>query len=155
MGPIDISVVTRAQAALDRVVTGKEDAVNAHANTQLEIVEDDLEFSGVDELFDENEVIKSNIGEIVSRNDLIQLQRTDVSMEPLFELAKLDSSMREQSYYDVSNDVLVRHWRNKIVPDGIEVKQIVVPTALRNKLLQVAHDIPSSGHLGTDRKSVV
>src|SRR5688572_13624668 len=151
MGPIDISVVTRAQAALDRVVTGNEDAVNTHASTQLEIVEDDLEFSGVSELFDENEIIKSNIGEIVSRNDLIQLQRNDVSMKPLFELAQSDPSMREQSYYDVSKDVLVRHWKNKIVPDGIEVKQIVVPTALRNKLLQVAHDIPSSGHLGTQK----
>src|SRR5678815_4818848 len=51
MGPIDISVVTRAQAALDRVVTGNEDAVNAHASTQLEIVDDDLEFTGVSELF--------------------------------------------------------------------------------------------------------
>src|SRR5688572_10985214 len=120
MGPIDISVVTRAQAALDRVVTGNEDAVNAHASTQLEVVEEDLEFSGVGELFHENEVSKSNIGEIVSRNDLIQLQRNDVSMKPLFELAQSDPSMREQSYYDVSNDVLDLKGVNELCEEKCE-----------------------------------
>src|SRR5688572_240815 len=123
MGPIDISVVTRAQAALDKVVTGNKDAVNAHAGTQLEIVEDDLEFSGVSELFDENEVIKSNIGEIVSRNDLIQLQRTDVSMKPLFDLAKSGHSQREQNWYEVSHDVLVDNERNKIT-DVLDLKDV-------------------------------
>ena len=113
----------RAQAALDKVVTGNKDAVNAHASTQLELVEEDLKFSGVGELFDENEIIKSNIGEIVSRNDLIQLQRTDVVMKPLFELAKSEHSQREQNWYEVSHDVLVDNERNKIT-DVLDLKGV-------------------------------
>lgn len=44
-----------------------------------------------------------------------------------------------------------RNWRNKLDPPESSIHQIVVASSLRVKLLQIAHDIPASGHLGVSK----
>ena len=47
--------------------------------------------------------------------------------------------------------VLIRVWRNVLEPDGFGRTQVLVPISLRSKIIHVAHDVPSSGHLGTQK----
>src|SRR6218665_1590490 len=49
------------------------------------------------------------------------------------------------------NEVLVRFARDRIRPAGLEITQILVPIVLRNKLLGLSHDLPSSAHLGVQK----
>src|SRR6218665_2736107 len=57
-------------------------------------------------------------------------------------------SITDVTYFENRIDVLMRCSRDKFLPAGIEVTQIVVPHPLRAKLLHIAHDLPTSGHLG-------
>ena len=52
---------------------------------------------------------------------------------------------RKNSYFIYENKILYRIFISK---SGDEQRQIVVPIKFRNKLLQIAHDIPLGGHLG-------
>ena len=51
--------------------------------------------------------------------------------------------------------VLVHVYGNSLSPPDAAIHQIVVPVVLRPKLLQTAHEIPATAHLGvaktTDR----
>jgi len=51
--------------------------------------------------------------------------------------------------YCVRSGVLVRSWRDKLALLESNIHQVIAPTTLRPKLLQIAHDIPAAGHLGT------
>ena len=90
-------------------------------------------------------------GDIASRAKLIELQRCDRSLDKLFSLAQIGHTNNDVSYFEIKNDVLVRHSRDRVVPVGLEVTQIVVPKQLNLKLLTVAHEYPTSGHLGVKR----
>lgn len=51
----------------------------------------------------------------------------------------------------MTNGALARRWCNRLTPEGLGITQIVVPSQLRLKLLRIAHDVPASGHLGTQK----
>jgi hypothetical protein len=149
-GLASVAVITRAQAAK----VNNEDATD-EVCTQLDepsaVDCDDLDLEGIGDLFVQPTEISSQIGSIVSRLDLINLQRTDSSLVDLMQLANVAPDKSDRSFYAIQNDVLVRHWRDRFRPEGMEVTQVVVPVQLRQRLLKVAHDIPSSGHLGTQK----
>ena len=92
-------------------------------------------------------------GDMASRAKLIELQRSDRSLDKLFSLAQIGQTNNAVSYFAIKNDVLVRHSRDRVVPVdrvvhvGIEVTQIVVPKQLQVNLLTIAHEYPNSGHL--------
>jgi hypothetical protein len=58
-------------------------------------------------------------------------------------------SINTKSFYFLDDGILMRSWRNRNVPNvpNMCVTQIVVPKVLRVQLLNIAHDIPASGHL--------
>jgi transposase InsO family protein len=95
---------------------------------------------------------ETQLFDCVSRNEFIKLQRECLELRPLFALAEVHGNVGVAgSPYEIVNDILIRHWADKITPYGMGVTQIVVPVQLRPKLLTVAHDMPLSGHLGTQK----
>ena len=90
------------------------------------------------------------ISEFCSRDKLIELQHSDSSLTSLFDLARCPERTA-RSFYEVRDGVLVRIWRNVVEPDGFGRTQVIVPISLRVKIIRIAHDVPSSGHLGTQK----
>ena len=95
----------------------------------------------------------ANVEGIVSREQLIKLQHEDVSLQRMFAAVDLNADTINEVGFHVLNGVLVRKWNDKFRPSGLAITQVIVPKCLRSKLLNVAHDIPLSGHLGT-RKTI-
>ena len=86
-------------------------------------------------------------GDMSSRAKLVELQRSDRSLDKLFSLAHIRETNNAVSYFAIRNDVLVRHSRYRFMHVGLEVTQIVVPKQFQGKLLTVAHEYQTSGHL--------
>ena len=63
----------------------------------------------------------------------------------MFELAKADNKDMSSSFYEIRNDVLVRRARDRISTVGLEVTQIVVPSALYDNMLRISHHLPTPG----------
>ena len=63
---------------------------------------------------------------MASRAKLIELQRSDRSHDTFLSLAQIGQTNNAVSYFAIRNDVLVRHSRDRGVPVGLEVTQIVV-----------------------------
>lgn len=84
----------------------------------------------------------------VSRSELVVEQQGDESLRSLWELVQPVGEVKNHAQcYFVQDKVLMRKW----VPQcddfvGEPVYQVVVPTKLRNIVLQISHD--QSGHLG-------
>src|SRR6218665_3764588 len=113
------------------------------ADTALQAEYDDL-----GNLFDEDDTPLLSDGDMVSRAKLIELQRRDRSLGKLYSLAQIGQTNNDVSYFAIKHDVLVRHSRDRVVPVGLEVTQIVVPKQLHLRMLTVAHEYPTSRHLG-------
>jgi len=94
-------------------------------------------------LFDETSVDWPTSLETVDRAELIRLQQLDPDLTSLFDLVD-----KPDHPYTLRSGVLVRAWRDQLSPQEATFHQIVVPSALRAKLLHIAHDIPAAGHLG-------
>src|SRR6218665_2558514 len=88
---------------------------------------------------------------MASRAKLIELQRSNRSLDKLFSLAQIGQTNNAVSYFAIRNDVLVRHSRDRVIPGGLEITQIIVPKQLLSKRLMVAHEYPSSGHLAVKK----
>lgn len=74
-------------------------------------------------------------------------------LRPLFELAScmcMNGNVISMRCVG-PNSVLIRHWKGTFTPKCVGLTQIDVPGVLGDKLLLVAHDILSSGHLGTQK----
>ena len=52
--------------------------------------------------------------------------------------------------FELSNDILIRHFKG----ENEQIKQVLVPTGLRPKILSLAHDMPFSAHMGIKRTLV-
>jgi len=109
------------------------------ADTMLQVEEDDL-----GKLFDEVETPLLSDGDMASRAKLIELQRSDRSLDKLFSLAQIRQTN------NAVNDVLVRSSRGRVMPVDLVI-QIVFPKQLQGNLLTVAHEYPTSGHLGVNQ----
>src|SRR6218665_64126 len=134
----------------ENVINQEQSELNSNASdfaeTALQEEHDDF-----GNLFDEVETPMLSDGDIASRAMLIELQRSDRSLDKLFSLAQIGHTNNDVSYFAIKNDVLVRHLRDRVVPVGLEVTQIVVPKQLHLRMLTVAHEYPTSGHLGVKK----
>lgn len=101
---------------------------------------------GLASLFEQSEIPAPIPFELVDRAELIRLQQSDPELSQFFE-----SVGKGDDRYVILSGVLIRNWRNKLDPPESSIHQIVVPSSLRVKLLQIAHDIPASGHLGVSK----
>jgi Integrase zinc binding domain/SCAN domain/Integrase core domain len=148
----DVAVVTRAQAArmLEESRAANEpadlsvpDPVDTEANSvHISDNDGDDPTSNLSSLFENNLADASN-SFAVDRPELIRLQQADTDLVKLFDLVD-----KPDSPYVLRSGVLVRNWRDKLSPQEATIHQVVVPVALRAKLLHIAHDIPAAGHLG-------
>lgn len=91
----------------------------------------------------------------LSREQLIVEQRKDEKMSSLFEAVVPVEQLEcvSQGYF-VEDGVLMRKWRpsNAAAADEWQiVKQVVVPSSFRPKILRLAHDGPFAGHLGVNK----
>src|SRR6218665_137609 len=134
----------------ENVIIGEQSELHSNASdiadTALQVEYDEL-----GNLFDEVETPLLSDGDMVSRAKLVELQRSDRSLDKLYLLAQIGQTNNAVSYSAIKNDVLVRHSMDRVVPVGLEVTQIVVSKQLQGRLFTVAHEYPTSGHLGVKR----
>ena len=88
----------------------------------------------------------------ISRQNLIEEQSNDKELLDLFKIALTPVEAEKVSVgYLIKDNILMRKWSptecNKS-EKGETVYQIVVPTVHRREVLELAHDLPMSGHLG-------
>lgn len=142
-GESSVLAVTRAQTKALREVEQNQQLQAEITESQNSVIQDPgNEEIGIEQLFQENSEI--------DRDELIRLQKLEKEFEHLFEMANMPQTKNfKSSHYFMKNGVLMRSWRDKKAPSGAEMQQIVVPKLLRAKLLNMAHDIPLAGHLGT------
>lgn len=130
-------VVTRAQSAKQSRET---------ANTDDDVVLADTFFPRLGDL---------QLQPKVTNESMIEAQKSDHGLQKHFD-AVLDEVEAEKvpTCFMVLDGVLVRKWRDPTLPADYEwaIKhQIVVPQVLRSHVLELAHDLPLSGHLGVKK----
>ena len=86
---------------------------------------------------------------ITPRTQSVNMQHDNPALSKLFALAKAGNQGKSSTLYEIRNDVLARRSRDRIV--GLEVTQVVVPSALFDKLLRISHALPTSGHIGAQK----
>ena len=107
----------------------------------------------------ESRNVKDNIPEkqeresksVISRQNLIVEQSKDKELLDLFKIALTPVEAEKFSVgYLIKDDILMRKWSPTACDNekGETVYQIVVPTVHRREVLELAHDLPVSGHLG-------
>ena len=107
----------------------------------------------------ESRNVKENIPEkqeresksVISRQNLIAEQSKDKELLDLFKIALTPVEAEKVSVgYLIKDDILMRKWSPTACDNekGETVYQIVVPTVHRREVLELAHDLPVSGHLG-------
>ena len=87
----------------------------------------------------------------VTPERLVQLQEADKSFDGarrLLAAGKSERSGRGHVSYVKKNGILYRLY----MADGVQKKQLCLPTQLRDDVLKLAHDSPMAGHLG-DKKT--
>ena len=108
----------------------------------------------------ESRNVKENIPEkqesesksVISRQNLIVEQSKDKELLDLFKIALTPVEAEKVSVgYLIKDDILMRKWSPTACDNnekGETVYQIAVPTVHRREVLELAHDLPVSGHLG-------
>ena len=90
-------------------------------------------------------------------DDLKSLQKKDESLKKYWKLAEegKDSSPGRigNTQFSVMNGLLYRLYQSGKIAGGNRLKQIVVPTSLREKVMRIAHDSIMGGHLGSGKTS--
>ena len=108
----------------------------------------------------ESRNVKENIPEkqegesksVISRQNLIEEQSNDKELLDLFKIALTPVEAEKVSVgYLIKDKILMRKWSPSEYDNGEKgetVYQILVPTVHRREVLELAHDLPMSGHLG-------
>jgi len=138
MSVTGVNVVTRAQAALLKAEEAQPDEVQ-----NLLVTVSETHFGVMPNVPCEPDNLPTHPVYKVDRAELIRLQQYDPDLSSLFDLVD-----KADHCYTLRSGVLVWHWKDRLSPQEAEIHQIFVPTLLRPKLLQLAHDIPAAGHLG-------
>ena len=111
----------------------------------------------------ESRNVKENIPEkqegesksVISRQNLIEEQNNDKELLDLFKIALTPVKAEKVSVgYLIKDNILMRKWSPTECDNsekGKTVYQIVVPTVHRREVLELAHDLPMSGHLGVHK----
>ena len=164
-GIFPASVVTRSMKAKEEAIKeqGKEEI--GLSGTFLENIDGKFEERNkekVDKALMRNESrnVKENIPEkhesesesVISRQNLIEEQSNDKELLDLFKIALTPVEAEKVSVgYLIKDNILMRKWSPTECNNsekGETVYQIVVPTVHRREVLELAHDLPMSGHLG-------
>ena len=89
---------------------------------------------------------------VISRQNLIEEQNNDKKLLDLFKIALTPEEAEKVSVgYLIKDGILMRKWSPSEYDNGKKgetVYQIVVPTVHRQEVLELAHNLPMSGHLG-------
>ena len=83
-----------------------------------------------------------------TRSQLIEDQRSDVTLEKICKEISAELSEDKEGYFLDKDLILHRKIINEIPNAVKKVDRIVVPEAYRNEILRVAHTIPLAGHMG-------
>ena len=164
-GIFPASVVTRSMKAKKEVIKeqGKEEI--GLSGTFLENIDGKFEERNKEKadnalMRNESRNVKENIPEkqesesksVISRQNLIVEQSKDKELLDLFKIALTPVEAEKVSVgYLIKDDILMRKWSPTEYDNGEKgqtVYQIVVPTVHRREVLELAHDLPVSGHLG-------
>ena len=85
----------------------------------------------------------------VSREDLVDLQETDKSLEPVWrQVQENPDGVSSRGGFFMRDGVLYRTWMPVGGEAWREVEQLVLPQQCRRAVLELAHSIPLAGHLG-------
>ena len=144
-------VTTRSQKKQAEEILKLDSDCSLKDKAESNVVDTVLEDTFVAELFS-NEESGGQSGTRLNRKDLVSNQRTDTTLEAAWNnvLSQEEAEKVPVCYY-VNNEVLMRKWRNSVVPANEtwnEVHQIVLPKAYRQEVMHLAHDLPVAGHLG-------
>nr|XP_034310523.1 uncharacterized protein LOC117684040 isoform X3 [Crassostrea gigas] len=85
--------------------------------------------------------------DICDTETLIKLQETDPSLTRVREMT-FEKPDEGQSYYTLKDKILYRVFPREV---GNDIFQIVLPHKYRSLALEMAHDIPMSGHMGVKK----
>ena len=89
---------------------------------------------------------------VISRQNLIEEQSNDKELLDLFKIALTPVEAEKVNVgYLIKDNILMRKWsptEGGNSKKGETIYQIVVPTVHRQEVLELAHDLPMSGHLG-------
>jgi len=87
-----------------------------------------------------------NLGEDVTREKLIALQRQDPSLAKYVKQAEQNQKVgRAEVHFKMKDGILCRYCRNF---EGREISQVVIPKGLRETVMTMAHDAVMSGYQG-------
>ena len=164
-GIFPASMVTRSMKAKKEAIKeqGKEEI--GLSGTFLENIDSKFEERNKEKadkalMRNESRNVKENIPEkqesesksVISRQNLIVEQSKDKELLDLFKIALTPVEAEKVSVgYLIKDDILMRKWSPTACDNnekGETVYQIVVPTVHRREILELAHDLPVSGHLG-------
>ena len=164
-GIFPASVVTRSMKAKKEAIKeqGKEEI--GLSGTFLENIDGKFEERNSKKaekalMRNESRNVKENIPEkqesesklVISRQSLIEEQSNDKELLDLFKVALTPVEAEKVSVgYLIKDNILMRKWSPTACDNnekGETVYQIVVPTVHRREVLELAHDLPMSGHLG-------
>lgn len=79
-------------------------------------------------------------------HDIVQLQRQDETLKPLFEKANANNT---KSALMQKDQLMIKD--NKLYLVGAEGERLVVPESMRSKVLHLGHSVPWAGHLGQQK----
>ena len=164
-GIFPASVVTRSMKAKKEAIKeqGKEEIGLSGTfleNIDVKFEERNKEKADKALMRNESRNVKENIPEkqesesksVISRQNLIVEQSKDKELLDLFKIALTPVEAEKVSVgYLIKDDILMRKWSPTECGNsekGETVYQIVVPTVYRREVLELAHDLPMSGHLG-------
>lgn len=82
----------------------------------------------------------------ITREKLIELQNADPKINRLFQQAVTRPYSNAKDYFLVTDRLLMHSHIDK--KKQVRSNRIVIPSMLISKVLQLAHDVPLSGHLG-------
>ena len=92
---------------------------------------------------------------VISRQNLIEEQSNDKELLDLFKIVLTPVEAKKVNVgYLIKDNVLMRKWSPTECDNsekGETVYQIAVPTVHRQEVLELAHDLPMSGHLGVHK----
>eukprot|EP00731_Ephydatia_muelleri_P007554 Em0003g1802a len=103
------------------------------------------------ELFEEKSSPDASLGVNISAMELGVLQKADPTLFLIWEKGIGKGDGTEARYLE-QKGLLWRRWNNQTHSEE-EVRQLVLPTQCRKAVLQLAHEIPLSGHL--DKKKTL
>ena len=87
----------------------------------------------------------------LSKKQLWTLQKADSTLEKIRQVVSTNHDGTSQQFYE-KDGLMYRRW---IPPhrcsDDMQVKQLILPVQRHRGVLQLAHTIPLTGHLGKDK----